>query len=115
MTGATNRGFSFPEQHLDRVRTEFGSRPADTGTSVVAGTVKDKAQGLASTASQFAGDVKDKAQEWTANVADKAQDAWETTKQGAQDMTSRVADTAEDAFDNVTTFIRRYPLPSLLV
>jgi ElaB/YqjD/DUF883 family membrane-anchored ribosome-binding protein len=120
MSGATNRGFSFPEQQQDKGRTgerrpEFGTRPAETGTSGVVGTVKDKAQNLAASASHLASDVKDKAQEWTSNVADKAEATWESTKQCTQDMAGRVADTAEDAYENVTMFIRRYPLPSLLV
>jgi ElaB/YqjD/DUF883 family membrane-anchored ribosome-binding protein len=121
MTGATNRGFSFPEQRQDRGRTgteprpEIGGRHGETCSSGVTGAVKDKAQDIAASASQFASDVKDKAQELTSNVADRAEQAWESTKQCTQDMAARVADTAEDAFEGVTTFIRRYPLPSLLV
>jgi hypothetical protein len=119
MSGATNRGFSFPESQHDRGRTgerrpEFGTKPAETGTTGVAGTVKDKAQDLAASATHLAGEVKDKAQEWTSNIAGKAEATWESTKQCTQEMASRVADPAENAYESVTTFIRRYPMPSLL-
>ena len=58
--------------------------------------------------------VKDKAQDFASSVADRAEDAWDGTKQSAQEWASSVADTAEDAWGGLNNFIRRYPVPSLL-
>ena len=58
--------------------------------------------------------IKETAQNWAENVSSTAGDAWESTRQGAQQLASSVADTTTETVENITRFIRKYPVPSLL-
>ncbi len=91
MAEPSNRGVNFPEQHQHK-------QPEST-----LGTVKEKAQDLASSAASSA------QQAWD-STKQQAQQAWDSTKNRVQDMTSNVGDTFEEAFDSVQGFVRRYPL-----
>jgi hypothetical protein len=51
------------------------------------------------------GAIQEKAQEMASSVAERAQGAWDSTRQTA----SSVAETAGDAWDEVIGFMRRYP------
>jgi hypothetical protein len=77
-------------------KTPTGSKP-EGGVAGVVESVKEKAQDLAS------------------GVASRAGDAWDSARQGAQQAYAAVADTAGDAFGEVTGFMRRYPMATLLV
>jgi hypothetical protein len=59
-------------------------------------------------------DIKEKAQDVATSVADTAQKAWDSTREQVGNVASQIGDTAEDAFENVTGFIRRYPVASVL-
>ncbi len=84
MPEPSNRGINFPEQ----------SKSSESGGTM--GTVRDKAQEMAS------------------SVASSAQQAWDTTRRQVQDAASNVGETFEDAFGNVNHFVRRYPLACVL-
>jgi hypothetical protein len=86
-----SRGSHEPFRGSESSRMPGQSRTAEQGVAGVASTVKDKAGDLAS------------------NVAETAQEAWDSTRQGVQNAASAVASSAEDAFDSVTDFMRRYP------
>ena len=68
-----------------------------------------------STAAGAMGAVKDKAKEFASEVAGKAGEAWDSTRQGAQQWAAAVADQAEGAWKGFNSIVRRYPFPSLLV
>jgi hypothetical protein len=87
MTGGSKRDFSFPQPG-----TRSSERQGETG---VLGTVKNKAEELVS------------------NVTETAENAWSSTREEAQAVASQVAGTAEQAWDNLTGFIRRYPVACL--
>ncbi len=55
------------------------------------------------------------AQQVGSTVASQATEAWDTTRRQAQELASRAASQAEDAFSELTRFIRRHPVPSILV
>jgi ElaB/YqjD/DUF883 family membrane-anchored ribosome-binding protein len=58
----------------------------------------------------LAASAKETAQQFASNVAERAEDAWDTTRQSVQDYASTVASGAENAWDSATTFMRRYPV-----
>jgi ElaB/YqjD/DUF883 family membrane-anchored ribosome-binding protein len=95
MVGPVNRGFGSLEQGQEAKGRS--ARPESTGMAGVVESVKEKAQDIASSA------------------ATQAEQAWESTRQGVQRAYSAVADTAGDAFAELTQFMRRYPLATLLV
>jgi ElaB/YqjD/DUF883 family membrane-anchored ribosome-binding protein len=59
-------------------------------------------------------DIKDKAQDVASSVADQAQQAWDSAREQVGNVASQIGDTAEDAIENVTSFIRRYPVACVL-
>jgi hypothetical protein len=46
-------------------------------------------------------------------VAEKAQEAWDATKQQASRMAANVSATASNVFEDVTALIRRYPIAAI--
>ena len=92
MANAGNRGFGFPEQQGGSSRisptTGTGTRTEESSPGGVVGTLKEKAQDVAST------------------LGSTAESAWEGTQQAA----SAVAGTAEEAWDSVISCMSRYPL-----
>lgn len=83
-----------------------GSRfqPESTRTGGIASTMAEKAQDVASGA-------RDTIQEWGSSAADVAGQA----KQRVQDFATSAAHRAEDWGEDVTSLIRRYPIPALLL
>jgi ElaB/YqjD/DUF883 family membrane-anchored ribosome-binding protein len=84
------------------LRTEYGTKqpgpgyrmnPTEASQSGVMETVTDKAKELASGVSEFAGQAKDT----------------------VQDLASSAMHQVEYGYDTFTRFIRRYPVPALLV
>jgi ElaB/YqjD/DUF883 family membrane-anchored ribosome-binding protein len=109
MAGPTSYGPSFSEQP----RTD---RPEESGMlGSAASAVKEKAKDLASSASDMASQVKDTAKDWASSAASGAQHAWESTRDEARHLAGQVAHTAENAWDGLGDFIRRNPVPSLLI
>jgi ElaB/YqjD/DUF883 family membrane-anchored ribosome-binding protein len=105
-----------PSQHGPTFQEQPG-RPntGRTETSGMMGTVKEKAQDLASGASNVAGQVKEKAQEWGSTAAHAAGQAWDATRQQTREWASQAAQTAENAWEGFGDLIRRHPVPSLLI
>jgi ElaB/YqjD/DUF883 family membrane-anchored ribosome-binding protein len=73
--------------------------------------VKEGVQEVAAGTSKLAGKATETAKEWASSVGDAAVHA----KDKAQEVLSTAAEKAGDAGKELTTFIRRYPLQSLLV
>jgi ElaB/YqjD/DUF883 family membrane-anchored ribosome-binding protein len=73
--------------------------------------VKEGVQDAAAGASELAGKVTETAKEWASSVGDAAVHA----KDKAQEAVSAAAEKAGDVGQELTTFIRRYPMQSLLV
>jgi ElaB/YqjD/DUF883 family membrane-anchored ribosome-binding protein len=105
-----------PGEHGPTFQEQPG-RPTSgrTEASGMMGTVKEKAQELASGAAGVAGQVKEKAQEWGSTVAQGAQRAWEGTRDQAREWASEAAEKAENAWEGLGSLIRRHPVPSLLI
>ncbi len=89
MSGAVNRGYSFPQ----RSDTKTGTSGISTGQGQT---------GILDTA-------KESVTEFGSNLAGKAEEAWDTSKRTAQEFASTAANKAEDAFQNVTDLIARHP------
>jgi hypothetical protein len=96
----------------ERGRTEEG----DSGS--VIGTIKDKAQNLASAVADKAScaweTTRDTTKEWAGTVADKAGQAWDTTREETRHLASQSAAKAEEVFDWSTACMRRNPYAMLL-
>jgi ElaB/YqjD/DUF883 family membrane-anchored ribosome-binding protein len=92
MSGAMNRGYSFPE----RTGTKTGETSTGSSTAGIIDTAQQSAKDLGST------------------VASKAEEAWDTSKRTAQEFASSAATKAEDVFQTVGDFIGRYPVYAML-
>jgi ElaB/YqjD/DUF883 family membrane-anchored ribosome-binding protein len=57
------------------------------------------------------GAVKDLA----SSVASRAEDAWDSAREGVQRMASNFGSSAEDAWDGLTNMIHRYPVAAIFV
>ena len=86
MAGTSDRGLRFPEQQRSGTNPSPGS-----STGGMAGAVKDTAQQMAS------------------SVANAAEEAWDSTRQGVQQAASTVASTTGEAWDSVISCMSRYP------
>ncbi len=105
-----------PSEHGPTFQEQAGRpAPGRTESSGMMGTVKEKAQELASGAANVAGQAKEKAQEWGSSAARAAGQAWDATRQQTREWASQAAQTAENAWDEFGSLIRRHPVPSLLI
>lgn len=112
MTGSGNHGPTFSEQQQRNPGSTGGRGEPSSG---MMGAVKEKAQNLASGASEMAGQVKDTAREWASSVAGGARQAWESTREGAREFAHRAGERAGEAWEGTGNLIRRYPVASLMV
>ncbi len=53
--------------------------------------------------------VSEKAKDMAGSVASRAEDAWDSTRQGVQKAASAVVDTTTDVWGDLTHFMSRYP------
>jgi hypothetical protein len=111
MSRQSHHGPTFTEQEHRHDSGAHGGRHEEGGLGGTVQAVKDKARDLASGASDVAGQVKDKARDWTSSAASGAGQAWDATRREVSDW----AASAENAWEGVDSFVRRYPLPSLLI
>jgi hypothetical protein len=74
-------------------------------------TMKEKAMDVASGASEMMSGAKDKVQEWASDAVDAAG----VVKDKTQEFASAAAHKAGDFGAEVTSLMRRYPIPTLLV
>jgi hypothetical protein len=95
MVSPVNRGFGSLEQGQQGAKTG-GKQEAQGGVAGVVEAVKERAQDIAS------------------GAAHRAEEAWDTARQGAQRAYSAVTSTAGDAFESLTDYMRRYPVVTLL-
>jgi hypothetical protein len=58
-----------------------------------------------------AGQVRDRVQDVASDVAQRVEDAWDSTREGA----SAVAQKAEDFWTSTSNLIRRYPVTSVVI
>jgi len=80
----------------------------------MAGTAVDKAKDVAGAAKDMAGTAVDKAKEWAGSAADGLSHAKDAVKDFASEAYEKSADMAQHMSTEVTSFVRRYPIPSLL-
>jgi ElaB/YqjD/DUF883 family membrane-anchored ribosome-binding protein len=92
-----------------KAAAQTAAEEAKEATSGVAKALKEK--DVAPGASELIGMARDTAQEWATSVGHAAVQA----KEKAQEVTAAAAETVSDVGQELTTFIRRYPLQSLLV
>jgi ElaB/YqjD/DUF883 family membrane-anchored ribosome-binding protein len=88
-----------------------GKRLEESKAGGVAEAVKESVQDVAAGASELACKVTETAKEWASSVGDTSVHA----KDKAQEVVSAVSEKAGDVGKELTTFIRSYPLQSLLV
>jgi ElaB/YqjD/DUF883 family membrane-anchored ribosome-binding protein len=88
-----------------------GKRLEESHAGGMVETVKEGVQEVAAGASALAGKATETAKEWASSVGDVAVHA----KDKAQEVVSTAAEKAGDTGKELTAFIRRYPLQSLLV
>jgi len=108
--------------------TNMGSKPEGFGTSVadkakgLAGQAgeaitgaKDRAQEWASTAGDKFGQAKDKVQDWASKTAEQVGEATNRVRDWASTASEKAGEAMKDVGDELTSFVRRYPIPSLLI
>jgi uncharacterized protein YjbJ (UPF0337 family) len=91
---------------------------ADTAADAAkgaAGKVADAAQGAKQDASGMIDRASDKVQEWAGEARDVAQHAGEKVQQWAGDAYEHAGDYAGDFGREVTSLVRKHPIPALLI
>ncbi len=88
-----------------------GKKLEDSKAGGLVEAVKESVQEVAAGASELAGKATETAKEWASSVGDAAVHA----KDKVQDVVATATEKAGVAGKELTTFIRRYPLQSLLV
>jgi hypothetical protein len=80
-----------------------------------ASSVADKAKDLASAVGDKASQAKDKLQHWGSDAGDAVSHAAEKAQEWGSDAAHAVSDQARKAGDELTSLIRRYPVPALFI
>jgi len=86
------------------------AKPDGCTTGGIVDAVKERMQSVATGASDLAGMAKDTAQEWASSVGGAAVYAKDATRDVASAAAEKVGEMGQD----LTEFIRRHPLQSLL-
>ena len=81
----------------------------------VAENVRDRAEGMMNRAGDVAGQVQDKAREWAGDAYDSAKDVGQRAQRWAGDAYDYAADNLGDFGKEVTTLVRRHPIPAILI
>lgn len=80
--------------------TNMGNRGAiKPATGSRAGNQAEHHEGLTTGLTEAAGQVKEKVQDFASDAANRLSEAWDATRTGA-----------EDVFEDVASFVRRYPV-----
>jgi ElaB/YqjD/DUF883 family membrane-anchored ribosome-binding protein len=85
------------------------------GAKDMAGTAMDKAKDAAVAAKDMAGTAVDKAKEWAGSAAEGMSHAKDAAMEYASEAYEKSAEVAQNVGKEVTSFVRRYPIPSLLI
>ena len=94
----------------DKVRAA-GKNPAGTTAGGVMEAVKERVRDATAGASRLMGQAEDTAQVWASSVGDAAVQAKDRTR----DVAAAAAEGLGDLGQDLTAFIRRHPLESLLM
>jgi len=86
----------------------------NTGTGVV-NTMREGAQSAANAVSDFASDAKGKVQEWTSDVTDTARQVGDKAQEWAGQAYDSTTETMKSFGNEMTSMVRRYPIPAVLV
>jgi ElaB/YqjD/DUF883 family membrane-anchored ribosome-binding protein len=81
----------------------------------VAGNAMDKAKDVAHSAADMAKQAKDKVQDWAHSAADGLGHAKDVVADYAGEAYDKSAEYVQFAGKEMTTFIRRYPIPAILI
>jgi ElaB/YqjD/DUF883 family membrane-anchored ribosome-binding protein len=98
--------------------TGFGCRTDDVSDKEEMGLLdkaKDAASAVVEKVEDAASSVKEAARDAASFVGQRASDAASAVGQGVSTGAGYVRDTASEAADNLTSLIRKHPVPSLLV
>ena len=107
---AADKANEWTQEAGNRARVA-GKKLEDSKAGGLVEAVKESVQHVAAGASELAGKATDTAKEWASSAGDAALHA----KDKVQEVVSTAAEKAGDVGKEFTTFIRRYPLQSLLV
>jgi ElaB/YqjD/DUF883 family membrane-anchored ribosome-binding protein len=77
--------------------------------------VKEGAQHLVDKAGDYSGQAREKIQEWAGDASDAARQAGQKVQHWAGDAYEATADTVGDFGKEVTTLIRKHPIPAVLI
>jgi ElaB/YqjD/DUF883 family membrane-anchored ribosome-binding protein len=97
----------------DRARSGMESA-ADTAKNA-ADRVKENAQHVADKAGEYASQAREKVADWAGGAGDAARQAGEKVQRWAGDAYSATSDAMGDFGKELTTMIRKHPLPSVLI
>ena len=106
---AADKANEWTQEAGNRARVA-GKKLEESKAGGVGEAVTEGVRGVAAGASELAGKATETAKEWASSVGDAAVHA----KDKAQEVVSTAAEKAGDVGKELTTFIRRYPLQSLL-
>jgi hypothetical protein len=76
-------------------------------------TERETGEHGSSTVGELAGTVKERAEQLTSSAATTAREAWEATREQAQRFASTASTGVEDAWDTMRTFVRQHPYAAL--
>lgn len=103
-------------------RFKGAAETAADATKSAAGKVADTAQGAKQDASgvidragELAGQAREKVQEWAGDASDAARHAGEKVQRWAGDAYESAGDYAGDFGREVTSLVRKHPIPALLI
>ena len=77
--------------------------------------LKDNAQHVMDKAGDYAGQARDKVAEWAGDAGENAKHASERVQKWAGDAYHATSDAVGDFGKEVTSLIRKHPLPSILI
>jgi ElaB/YqjD/DUF883 family membrane-anchored ribosome-binding protein len=97
----------------DRVRGGM-ENAADTAKGA-ADRVKENAQHVADKAGEYASQARDKVAEWASGAGDAAKQAGEKVQRWAGDAYDATSDAMGDFGKEISSMIRKHPLPSVLI
>lgn len=80
-----------------------------------ADNLRENAQGLMNRAGDIAGQVQDKAKEWAGDAYDKVHETGHRVERWAGDAYDMAADRVGDFGKEVTSLVRKHPIPALLI
>jgi len=94
--------------------SRLGQQAKEQGSNVIS-SAAETAKGVVGSVAEAVGQAKDKVKEWgtaAGHTVSQATEAIKDTAVAASDTTSKVA---KYAGDELTEFVKRYPLPSVLI